>query len=722
FVVEGRRADGPNEFVAEVKTADTNDLVLGNSYTIIATESREFELVGLAFFASPTENKSLGALLIGFDDRTAQEFFGLIGQATQINVAVSDGDDLLAVREALSNQLGSGFTVLTNDEQTSETQEQFGTFIDIFNIILLVFAGIAVGVSAFIINNTFQIVVGQRIRELGLLRAIGATGKQVRQSVMLEAVIIGAVSTLIGLAIGALLGIGLQGLLNAVGFGIPSGPTELRPRTILLAVLIGMGVTVLAAIGPARKASSISPMAALRSDGNLEGTSLRRRIITGGLVTVIGLIFLANGMLRDLGTVPLMIFLGLGALVVFIGVTLLSPTFARPVALGLGRPVQQVGGVAGRLAKENAARSPRRTASTAAALMIGIAFVTMAAIVGESVKTTFVELLDDAVRADFFIRPAGSDTDPTVEVTSEVLADLKARPELESVTGYRFLRDGMSVNDDGKDVFGIDFAIAPDHLDGNVVSGKMLGAGVHDLALHVDPAFDLGVQVGDSVEAVMADGLPETLTVTAIYEDSAIYGNWVISLELMQEHSPQDFIGFMTATVPEGDDALEQARTAIDEVAQKYPQIVAEDRAEFQESNERNLSSILAVINVFLLLALLIAFLGIVNTLALSVFERTRELGLLRAVGMTRRQLRRMVRWEAVIVAVFGAILGAVLGLVFGFAATTAIPDTFVRSTAVPVKSILTYVVVAALLGIIAALLPAWRASRLNILDAIAGD
>jgi len=386
--------------------------------------------------------------------------------------------------------------------------------------------------------------------------------------------------------------------------------------------------------------------------------------------------------------------------------------------------------VPGRIARENAARNPRRTASTAGALMIGLALVGLAAVVGESVERTFVRTLDNAVEADYFVRSTRQGFNPSAGFSEQVADDLEALDELDRVVRYRFAFDSVQVNGAPKDIFAAELDMVESHLDGDVVAGDLASADpLEGLAIHVDPAADLGVGVGDTLEMTFPDNETETLTVAAVYADATIYGNWMIDVALWDEHFNRSDLAFASATIAgfsddlgEADQAVlvDRSRAAIDEALADYPTVTAENRVEFRQSQQTRLNSFLIVITLLLGLALVIALVGITNTLALSVFERTREIGLLRAVGMTRRQLRRSIRWEAAIVAVFGALLGVAVGVVFGVAATLALPDAFVSDVQIPWVTLAVYVAVSAAAGLIAAILPARRAGRMNVLDAIA--
>jgi putative ABC transport system permease protein len=775
-IAEGRPPEGPDEFALDTRAAKDDDFEVGQTYTVSSPVigNHEYELVGIFKFNEADDDPL--ATLVAFDTPTAQAFAGLEGKYSSISVKVEDGFSRVEVERNLSEALPPGLEAVDRTVTVEETQETFDQISSIFGNVLLAFAIITLVVSAFLINNTFQIVIGQRVRELALIRAIGATGRQVSRSVLLESLLVGALSTVVGIVAGVALSFGLRGLLGALGFDLPSKGIELRPRTVIIAIIVGVGVTMLASLAPARKARRVPPIAAMREDYQLSSTTLRRRIIVGTVVTAVGAFFMGWGLFGDLDTAPLLTTLAFGALLVFVGVNLLSPLVARPVARLLGHkptaivllivgPLLMLGGAAivvatiaviadqgkpfpgvfllllaalvgslgwlalrtgltgrdpiiARLGRENAGRNRRRTASTASALMIGLALVSMAAVVADSLKTTFLDILGNAVEADYMIQSDTGGGPGAGGIPPVYAEELRQQPEIESVVEYRFDTKAVRIEGKTKDLFATEFDDFWTHLDIDVEEGSVENLGPNDLLVYKDSAEDLGLHVGDQVPATFIDGRTDTLTVAAIYGDASIVGNWVIDLDLWKQHFANDQDGFVSAKLKDGV-TPEQGQAAIDRVTDKYEQIDAETKAEFEDSTEQQLNSFLAVISGFLVFALLIALLGIANTLALSVFERTRELGLLRAVGTTRDQTGGMIRWEAVIVATFGALLGVVLGIVFGVAASSAVPESVIQTISIPWSQIVAFMLLAAVFGTAAAFFPARRAARLNVLEAI---
>ena len=733
FITEGTQPAAPGEFATDTLTAANNGLLVGETYDINGPlYAAPFELVGVFNFGSPDSHTGLGQTMAAFELDEAQRFFGMEDGYQAVSVLVSAGADVSEVQTRLEATLGDSYRVITGEVDAAEQEEDFNQIINIFSQILLVFAFLAVFVSAFIINNTFQIILGQRLREIGLWRAIGATPRQVSWSVITESAIVGTLSTAIGIGLGLLLAVVLRAILDGVGFPLPPGPLTLEPRTVVLALIVGLGVTMISSIAPAMKARRISPMAALSHDFRLSATGLRRRLIVGGAVFAAGIVALAAGMTAGLDTSPTFGLLGIGAVFAFVGLNIVSPAFARPAASALGRPVRALFGVPGRLGRDNAARNPRRTASTAGALLIGLALMGLAAVVGESMKKTFVNIMENAVEADYFVQSSATPFGPPPGFPAQVADEIEALDEIGSVMRVQWAFSGLSVDGEPRDIVAADMAVADDHFDSQVTSGRMAaGDPLTSLALHSDSAESLGVGVGDTVEVTFPDNQEETLTVVAIFEDAAIYGNWLIDGALWDRHFSRNELAFATARIAGLSDTAggaeqialrERSRAAVESVTDRYPTVKVENQAEFRQSQETQLTAIIRVIEVLIGLSFVIALIGIINTLSLSVFERTREIGLVRSVGMTRRQLRRSIYWEALIVAVFGGLLGVAFGTVFGVATALALPESFVQTLAVPWLDLAMFVAISAVAGLVAAILPAVRAGRMNILDAIAHE
>ncbi|MEM8904238.1 MAG: FtsX-like permease family protein [Actinomycetota bacterium] len=705
---------GPGEFAADRDAADDAGFVIGETYEVVTDQGRE-DFVYAGTFRFGEDNVLAGAKVFVFDLGDLQRIAGFPGQVQEIQVYAADGVDEVDLIERISAALPASAEVVSGQEASDEDSADFEEFLSIFSNLLLGFAGVALFVATFLINNTFNIVLGQRVRELALLRAIGAGARQVRSSVLGEALLVGLAASVIGLGVGVLLGFGLVALFDALGFSLPDLTVELRPRTVLVAFGIGVGITMLSSVTPSRRASRIPPVAAMQDGYRFDSGESRRRTVIGSTLGTLGVVLLALGLFVDWdsGTTTLF-YVVPGAIGVFVGVTLLSPLFAGPVARAIGRPLRYLPwlGMAGRLAQENSARNRERTSATAGALMIGLALVGMTTVTVESLRTSITESLSTSIQADFFLS-----TDNFSGFGTGLAESIDASDDFDQVSPFRFGR--AQVDGTGRDMLAADLAELDGLVDPDVSSGSLADAGPGTILVHQDPARDLDVTAGDTLTVTYASGESEDLRIAAVYDDATILNNWVIDLESFTQGrfgSVADL--FAAARIADGV-SIEQAQQTIDELAEAFPQVNVEDQAEYQASIEGQLDSLLAVIFGMLALAILIALLGIANTLALSVFERTREIGLLRAVGMGRRQTRSMVRWEAAIVSAFGALLGVLLGAAFGVAVVTALPDSIISAVTIPVPNLVLFVVIAALAGLVAAFFPARRASKMNVLDAI---
>ena len=717
--VEGS-APGNAEAMVDVDTAEKYDISVGDVITIRTLQPAEdFRVSGITRWGLDNGG---GAVFVLIDTATAQRLFNYPDAYLAVTVAAMPGVDENELANNLTRELPTGFEAVTSDVVASEFSDQFDTFITIFQNALLVFAAVALVVSAFIINNTFAIVLGQRVRELGLLRAVGATGRQIRSSVLIEALLIGVIASVIGVFAGLGITWTIKALIDQAGdgSGLPDGPLVIAARTWIAAAIVGIGITLLAAISPARKASRIPPIAALRDDLTLWSGGGRRRTIVGVLLGVGGLLATIFGTTTDGGALRQLGLLAAGALLLFISISLLSTLIARPAARLLGWPLTRFARASGNLARENASRNPRRTASTASALMVGLALVAMVLVVGTSFKKTFSSILDSSLGADFFI---DTERDGSWGFSPQLVQEIKAVDGVAIAVGFRGGPGTaqMSVAGASKDVIGTQEEGLGRVLDISLIEGSYSGLSNDGVLVHKDPAKDLSLSVGDVVPATFPTAGVKDLRVVGIFDDGSILGNWVIDMSTYERGFDPARQSDLFAAV-ELDDGVEvqNIRSQLDAIAANYPEAVLQDRTEYQETIEGRIDTLLVTVNALVGFAVVIAVLGIVNTLMLSVFERTREIGLLRAVGMTRRQTRRMIRWEAVIIAVFGGVLGILVGTLLGFIAVQAMPESFITDFGIPVGNFVIILVMCAAAGVLAAILPARRAARLNVLDAIA--
>jgi putative ABC transport system permease protein len=712
-LVAGGAPDGPGQFVMDEGSADREGFTVGRFYDIVGVEGREpFTLVGLTRFGE--ENALAGATLMSFTLDELQRLDGAEGLIEWIDVAGEAGldDDLLL--ERIDAVLPDDLEAVSGSVIIQEDKDEFSDVVGIFGNVLLGFAAVAVFVSVFIIANTFNILLGQRVRQLALLRALGASSGQVRFSSMFEALIIGVVASIVGLGGGVALALGLRSLMNALGLGFPDFDIIISARTVIIALVVGIGVTLVAALAPARRAATVPPVAAMQAGfrfGSGEGT---RRTIIAIVLSVIGGAAVGFGLFGGSENTPLLLVsLGGGAALVFVAISMFAPLFASPSAALLGAPLEHIPGrkITGHMARENAARNNKRTASTAAGLMIGLALIAMATVVATSLKESFRAELGSTLIGDYLVTADGANF--SNQLASEI-ADL---PVFDEVSAVRY--GNVRIDGDTKGVAGTDLTVLTDLLAVDVLDGDPAAAAdPTSIVLNKDVAEDFDVGLGDSLVVEFAATGEQTLTVGAIYDNDFLIGNYIIDLSAWDANFDTHDDSVISAKLADGFDAS-NAEAALGPLEQAFPQLNVDTRQEFSDAIEGQLDTLLIIINVFLFLAIVIALLGITNTMALSVLERTQEIGLMRAIGMTRRQTRSMVRLEAAVVSLFGALLGVLVGLAFGWVVVIAIPESLIDRLAIPGPTLAIYVVVATLAGLIAASLPARRAARLNVLDAI---
>jgi putative ABC transport system permease protein len=609
-----------------------------------------------------------------------------------------------ALVEAIAPILPDGAEVVTGDQQTQEQLESITEGLGFLNTALLAFAAVAVFVGAFVIQNTFRIVVAQRIRELALFRAVGATGRQLVSLVTLEALIVGTVASIVGVFSGIGVATGIKAAMNAGGFGLPDGPLTVEPRTIVVGLLVGIVVTLVSALLPARRAATVPPVAAMtEAAAPATGRSLRRRSVGGTIAAVIGGGLLALGLVVENGASLTLV--ALGSLTIFVGVSILAPVFAVPIAKVLGRPLP---GITGDLARENTIRQPRRTASTAAALMIGVALVSFVSIFAASIKATVSDTLEGAFPADL----AFQSTNFTVGVSPELESDLEALGEFEVVSAVRtgFIRiDGEELN-----VAAVDRDVEAVYDMAPSIDVASLGSGI----LVAEPVLEeQGWAVGDTVNVEYAATGVVSTEIAGTFEDQT-FANYIVSLETYQANFPVDQVAITFASLADGVE-IDEGQAAAETVLASFPNLDMNTASEQIAEAEAQVDQMVALFSGLLGLAVVIAVIGIANTLSLSIVERTREIGLLRAVGLTRRQTRRMVRWEAIIVAVFGALLGVLVGSGLGWATVFSLADDGLGTFALPVGQLLVWLALAAIAGVVAAAGPARTAARMNVLEAI---
>ena len=707
-LTEGTRPTTPGQVVMDLGTAQKYGFKVGQQVRILLEgPTRTFTIVGLARFG--TADNLAGATIAAFDTPTAQALLGDVGTFDSINVVAQPGADKATVQRAIAHVLPRGVEVVTGQTVVNEATSAIGQALGFLNTALLVFAFIALFVGGFTILNTFSITVGQRTRELALLRIVGASRRQVFLSVLGEAALVGLVSSLIGIGLGVLAAIGLEKLLSGFGVTLPSGPLVFEARTVIVCLVVGIGVTLVSAISPARRAVRIAPVAAVSDQQTEEEIPLRRRFVRGGVIAVLGVGLLALGLSR-----PAIALVGLGAVLIFIGVAMLAPALARPLSSVIGRPLARLLGTSGRLGRENSMRSPRRTAQTASALMVGLALVSAIAVFGASLSRSATSSVDNAISADLIVSTSSNGGNGSFSVTvPRVAASVPGVTAETTVYGNQFeFRNSL------ESILAIGTRHMAQTVILNVTSGTAQALNAGDLLIDTTTASSDHLTVGDRVPVKFALTGPGTMRIGGIYQPNALVGKYLVSQAFFLAHFQNPLPGAVLLKT-DGSAGVQQS---VEHALASFPNVKVQSRAQFEAQQSAQVNQLLGLVYALLALAVVIALIGIVNTLMLSVFERTHEIGLLRAVGMKRRQVRAMIRSESVILAVFGAIIGIVVGTGLGIALVSSLHSQGISDTVVPVPSLVVFLVLSALLGLLAAGWPALRAARLDILAAIAAD
>ncbi len=707
-LVQGARPTTSHDVVMDLGTAQKYDFKVGQSVRILLQgPTRTFTITGLARFG--TADNLAGATLAAFDIPTAQALMGEVGQFDTINVVSAPGTDKAAVQRAIARALPHGVEVVTGQTVVNEQTSAISSALGFFNTALLVFGFIALFVGGFTILNTFSITVGQRTRELALLRIVGASRRQVFRSVLGEALIVGLVSSLVGLGLGVLAAVGLEKLLAGFGVTLPSGPLVFEARTVVVCLIVGVGVTLVSAISPARRAVRIAPVAAVSEQQTEAEIPLRRRFVRGGVITLVGVLGLAFGL-----TVPAIGLVGLGAVLIFVGVAMLAPAVARPMASAIGRPLARLLGTSGRLGRENSMRSPRRTAQTSAALMVGLALVSAIAVFGASLSRSATSSVDNAISADLIVSSTNKTGSGSFSTTvPKVAAAVPGVTASSTVYGDQF-----EVRNSLESLLGIGTRNLSQTVILNMAAGTSRALAVGDLLIDTNTANAQHLSVGDTVPVRFALTGPTTMRIGGIFQPNALAGKYLVSDAFFLRHFQNPLPGAVLLNTS-GNSGVQRA---VERALAPYPNVEVQSRAQFEASQSAQVNQLLGLVYALLALAVLIALIGIVNTLMLSVFERTHEIGLLRAVGMKRRQIRAMIRSESVILAVFGAVIGIIVGTGLGIALVSALHAQGITDTVVPISNLVIFLILAALLGLLAASWPARRAARLDVLAAIAAD
>jgi putative ABC transport system permease protein len=716
-VADGRLPERPDEIAVETGTLELSGLSVGDStQALIGRTPAEVTIVGRIDFGSPLA----GATMVLIDMDTAKATFAPDGMVPSFTLAADEGISEQQLRDTVAGHVPPEVDVVTATDATEEGKKDLRKALGFITTFLLWFAGISIFVGGFIIFNTFSMLVAQRMRELALLRVLGASQGQIIRMVLGEAVLVGFFGGLAGLGIGIGLARGLQGVFGSFGLEI-SGGLPVLPHTIIWTMSVGVGVTMAAALWPALRASRIPPMAALREDQVRPAKGIRRLGVAGLVLFLLGAGLLTVVVRAD--SVNWWGFLA-GVLLALAGALAASPLLARPVVRVVAWPFVLTMGIVGRLARENGLRLPRRTAITASALAIGVTLITGISVMAESTKASVSNILDRQLTADLVLDAGGVQTFPT-----EVITEAAQVPGVESAVGISgmilslgegaFAGQGTTTYALSADSEGL-----ADNMNIPMESGSLSVLDDGELVVDSKVAADNGWAVGDELPAVIGSAGNITVTIGALTEPNSLLDySMVVPRSLYEETVPPtmqgEYYGYIRLE-PGADEAA--VREQLVELVKPYLVVSVQDSEEYKNAQAAQVDTMLKMMYALLALSVIIAVLGIVNTLALSVFERTREIGLLRAVGLSRAQLSRSITVEAIATAILGAVIGTVLGLGLGVAIQRALEPQGLESLAIPWGTLVVIILASALAGVVAARLPAGRAVRLDVLKAISSE
>ncbi|MFI6443722.1 ABC transporter permease [Kitasatospora sp. NPDC050543] len=718
-LAEGRAPAAPGEAVVNRGAAKAGGLHIGDTTVLRTPDPVKVTIVGVATFGASADGMG-PSTFTGLTVADAERYLTPkgAGQASSVQVRANAGTSQAALVKAIAPQLPAGVEAVTGTAATAESTAQVsGRFLSMFTTLLLVFAGIALLVATFTIHNTFAIVVAQRTRENALLRALGAARGQVLAATLAEALAVGVLASVGGLLGGAGVAAGLKALFSAFGFSLPTGGMVITAAAVVLPLVVGTAVAVGSALLPAVRAGRTAPLAALREtavDRAAGGRAGRVRLALGGVLLAGGVPLAVVGATGG----PSVLLTVTGALATLAGVVVLGPVAAAFAVRVLGAPLPRLRGVLGTLARRNAARNPRRTAATATALMVGVAVVTLFTVFGASIKATLDRTVADSFAGDLAVTApsfgaGGSGVSPKL---ADALAGL---PEVGQTVGLG--RGVARIEGHGRVLDVTDPARLAGIVDLGRVDGSLDALGTDGLAVSRAEADKHGWRLGQSVTVGFTDGASGPFTVRVLYQGGGLAGDYLITRQAWAPHRGQDADTMVAVALRDGV-PLATGKAAVERAAAPFGNPQVQDRDEYAASAAGGVDMMLSIVYALLALAVLIALLGIANTLTLAVHERTRELGLLRAVGQTRAQLRGMVRWESVLVAAFGTVGGLGLGVFLGWALVRASDGAGTGAFAIPPVRLAVVLVAGLLAGAVAGLRPAGRAARLDILRAIAAD
>ncbi|HEX2046826.1 MAG TPA: FtsX-like permease family protein [Acidimicrobiales bacterium] len=710
----GKTPAGPGEVAIDLETARRYGLELGDRIKVLFSGTEQEFTIGGLLKAAGDVVASTKAM---FDEVTAQQMLGERGKVDAIPVEAQPGLSAEELRARINAVLPDQYEAVTAEQVARESAESWTKSVAWLPTVLLVFAGVALLVGVFIIGNTFSILVTQRSKELALLRSLGASRTQVTGSVLCEAVAVGLVGSVTGVLLGFAAARGLLALFARMGFELPRAAPVFLPRTAVVGILAGVVVTVLAAVPPARRATRVSPVGALRHAAGARRTTGTTRLIVGVVASVAGLATLLTGVLSG-GQRPL-VAVGIGAVAILLGLAALIPLVAAPVSLVFGAPLVRAFGEPAFIGRENAMRTPRRTASTAAALMIGIGLVGVVAILAASVKASAGRTVDDSLRADFVLTPQGmaGAAGGLPPVVAERLRDSPLIETVSELRGGQWGLDGRTQTLLAVDARTVtDMHEVDEESEASVRRLDDAGVLVRDTV-----AERYGWEVGDTVPMTFARTGTREMRLQGTFSSTAVRTDYVITLGAYRANYAQQLSLEVDVALAPGVPAAE-GRAEIERLLADYPVARVMDHEEVLAAQDEQVDRLLVPVSALLALSVVIALLGIANTLALSIHERIRELGLLRALGMARRQLRLMVRSEAVIIAALGAVLGVVVALFFGWALVASMRGLGVTELVFPGAQLTALAALATLAGMLASVVPARRAASLPVLEAITRD
>lgn len=704
---EGRAPDGPGEVVIDAQTARKAGFEIGDDVEVVFQDGhRSFRLVGIVGFGDT--DSILGATMTGFDLPTAQDVLSKPGLVDEIDVRAVDGVSAGDLRERIAAVLPADVESMTGEQVADDSTASVKDALGVFTTVLLVFAGISLLVGSFVIWNTFNVLVAQRRREVGLLRAVGGTRRQVVAGVLIEALVIGAVAGLIGMAAGVGLATGIRELLKVVGLEMPTTSPALEVRTIVVTLAVAIGVTCVAALLPAWSAARISPMEALRAAVPVSRSSGRLRHVLGWTVlTVGGAMLLVSSWAGNQRWWTLS-----ATLTAFLGLVFVGPSLAR----GLAALFDHTRRTSWRMAARNISRSSRRAAATALALTIGLTVVTAVAVTASSLKESVATAVTSGNRADVILEPAGMG----MGISSSVADLLRGRDDIGEVVEMR--EWGAQIGGDDQLVTGVDAAGLDRVIDLGIETGDLADLQPGAILVSTAEADQLDVEVGGTLLVTFPETGKQSYRVVGTFsKGSLINSSFVVTLPDFEANvtSRLDAAILVRAAAGVGP---ERTKDRVEAALTDYPNVTVNTPDEVTRKAQDAVDQLLGIVTALLVLAIVVAVLGVVNTLVLSVMERNRELGVLRAVGATRRQVGQILRRESILMALLGALTGAALGTAAGIALSRSLGDEGITTVVVPVTTVAAYVVAAVAVGVLAAIGPSRRAGKVNVLHALAED